>query len=415
MRRASWHETGWGGRSMRRIFGLVVVLAAVAGRVGGAALPGFGVRFIASTAGFADSVSVDSRGTIYYTTQQGGLFRLDAAGQSVRVAHFNTVAVGDSGLLGMALRDDRTAVVHYTTPLQVADVISAVDLDSGEETVLHAFDADIDVPSRGSPAEHHGGNPSVAADGSIFVGIGDYGGGLVASLPDWNGGKIWRVFPDGGVQQFARGLRNPFDVAWDAAKQRLIVPDNGAAVDDEINIVHLGDNLGWPYTAGNAPPIDGATPPVYVFPTIVAPTGLLALSGHNPILQQGYLLGTFVAKAIYYIRDIDHPAPVALISGATSFVIDVAEGPKGEIYFCTGNAVYELTVPLRGDCNADGFVNTDDLSAIEKEIAGANGAIAVNALNVSWGCDVNGDGVIDKADVAALLAILKPRVRAVRH
>ncbi len=395
---------------MKRILALLAVLAAVAGRAGGAALPGFGVHMIGTTAGFADSLAVDSRGVIYYTTQQGDLFRLDPGGQSVRVVHVNTAAVGDSGLLGMALRDDRTAVVHYTTPMQVADVVASIDLETGQETVLHAFDADIDVPSRGSPPEHHGGNPSVAADGSIFVGIGDYGGGLVASLPDWNGGKIWRIFPDGAVQQFARGFRNPFDVAWDAAKQRLIVPDNGAAVDDEINIVHPSDNCGWPYTSGNGPAIDGATPPVYVFPTIIAPTGFLALSGRNPILQRGYLLGAFVAKAIYYIDDIDHPAPIALIKGETSFVIDVAEGPKGEIYFCTGNAIYQLTVPLRGDCNADGFVDFADLSAVEK-VAGD----PTRAFAASWGCDVNGDGLIDKSDIAALLAILHPRVRAVRH
>ena len=392
---------------MRRIVVLVAVLAAAAGRAGGAALPGFGVRMVAATAGFADSLAVDSRGVIYYTTQKGDLFRLDDAGQSHRVAHVNTVSLGDSGLLGMALRDDRTAIVHYTAPMQIADVVSSIDLDTGQETVIHAFDADIEMPSRGSPPEHHGGNPSVAADGSIFVGIGDYGNGrALAPLPEWNAGKIWRIFPDGTVQQFARGFRNPFDMAWDASKQRLIASDNGELVDDEINIVHLGDNCGWPYTMGNAPPIDGDTPPVYVFPTIVAPTGLAALSGRNPILREGYLLGAFVTKAIYYIRDIDHPDPVALIKGETSFVIDVAEGPNGDIYFCTGNAIYRLTVPLRGDCNADGFVDFADLEAIEKAIADGSGA---------WGCDVNGDGLIDKSDIAALLAILHPRVRAVRH
>lgn len=402
---------------MKRILALVVVLAA--GRAGGAALPGFGVRFLGTTAGFASSLAVDSRGVIYYTTTKGDLFRFDS-GQSRLVAHVNTDAIGDSGLLGMALRDDRTAIVHYTTPMQVADVISAIDLDSGAESVLHAFFADIDMPSRGSPPEHHGGNPSVAADGSIFVGIGDYGGGLVATLPDWNGGKVWRIFPDGSVQQFARGFRNPFDVAWDAAKQRLIVPDNGAAVDDEINVVHFGDDCGWPFTAGNGAPIDGTTPPTYVFPNIVAPTGFVALSGHNSLLRRGYLLGGFVSKAIYYIDDVDHPAPIPIVKGETSFVIDIAEGANGDLYFCTGNAVYQLIVPLRGDCNGDGKVDYADIETLTKELAdgGAGGEVFTNAQNgafaASWGCDVNGDGFIDKADLAALIAIVHPRVRAVR-
>jgi glucose/arabinose dehydrogenase len=405
---------------MTRLALLVSFVAAVGGWVGvrGAALPGFGVRFVGATAGFASSVAVDSRGTIYYTTTKGDLFRLDAAGESQRVGHVDTDAIGDSGLLGMALRDDRTAIVHYTTPRQVADVVSAIDLESGNETVIHAFDADIDVPERGSPPEHHGGNPSVAADGSIFVPIGDYGGGLVATLPDWNGGKIWRIFPDGSVQQFARGFRNPFDVAWDAANQRLIAPDNGASVDDEINIVHFGDDCGWPHTAGDGPVIEGTTRPVYVFPTIVAPTGFVALSGRNPILQHGYLLGAFVSRAIYYIADVDHPNPIPIVKGETSFVIDVTEGPKGEIYFCSGNAVYQLIVPLRGDCNGDGLVNVADLDALSKELADGAGeaftSAQMGAFVASWGCDANGDGLIDSRDVAALMAIVKPRVRAVR-
>jgi glucose/arabinose dehydrogenase len=251
----------------------------------------------------------------------------------------------------------------------------------------------------------------VASDGSIFVGIGDYGGGTIASLPDWNGGKIFRIFPDGIVQQFARGFRNPFDVSWDAAQQRLIVPDNGGAVDDEINIVHQGDFCGWPFTMGNGPPIPGAVPPVYVFPMIVAPTGITVLSGRNSILRNGYLLGAFVTKALYYIPDIDRPNPVAILEREVGFIIDVVEGPTGDIYFTSGNAIYKLIPPLRGDCNADGRVDAADYSALQQAIAG--GPLRTFESRQSWGCDVNGDGLIDERDLAELVSLI-PRGRAVR-
>jgi len=401
---------------MKRLLALLVVLAA--GRAGGAALPGFGVRFVGTTAGFPSSLAVDSGGILYYSTTAGDIYRL-VEGQSVPVAHVVTDANGNSGLLGMALRGDGTAVVHYTTPRQVADVISTVDLESGAETMVHAFTADIEVASRGSSPEHHGGNPIVAADGSVFVAIGDYGGWTIAALPEWNGGKVWRIFPDGTVQQFARGFRNPFDVAWDAANQRLIVPDNGELADDEINIVHLGDDCGWPRTSGNGPAIPGTVAPSYVFPTVVAPTGIAPLGGHNPVLRHGYLLSAFVSKAIYYIDDVDHPAPIAIVQGETGPIIDVTEGANGDVYFCTGNAVYQLLVPQRGDSNGDGKVDYADIETLTKELADAgnsermtdaqNGAVAA-----SWGSDVNGDGVIDKADLAALYAIVHPRVRAFR-
>jgi len=48
-----------------------------------------------------------------------------------RSFHVDTVANGDSGLLGMALRDDHTAAVHYTTPAVTADVVSLETLRLG--------------------------------------------------------------------------------------------------------------------------------------------------------------------------------------------------------------------------------------------------------------------------------------------
>jgi glucose/arabinose dehydrogenase len=314
-----------------------------------ATLPGVRVEQLGAVSGFPSSLAVDSRGNLYYTTTSGTIYRFDrATKQSTAVATVTTVATGDSGLLGMALLDDDTAVVHYTTPGQTADVIAKIDLPTGAETLLHSFTGDIGMPGRETPPEHHGGNPSVAADGSVFVGIGDYGGGLIASLPEWNAGKIWRIYPDGTAIQFARGFRNPFDLAYDAEHQRLFVPDNGAAVDDELNLITDGANCGWPFSAGDDNVTDGVTPPIYVFPRIVAPTGVVALSGRNPLLRTGYLVSSFVTKAIYWIPDVDArplPVPVPVIQGETGFVIDVTEGTDGEIYFIAPGGLYHLAVP----------------------------------------------------------------------
>jgi glucose/arabinose dehydrogenase len=314
-----------------------------------ATLTGFGLERLGPTSGFATSIAIDSRGTVYYTSTNGNLFRFEN-GQSALVAHVVTQAIGDSGLLGMALRDDNTAVVHYTTAGQVADIISTIDLTTGREAVLQSLICDKELPARGSPAEHHGGNPSIGSDGSIFVGIGDYGGGEIAALPDWNGGKVFRIHPDGTLEQFARGFRNPFGMVWDAANQRLIATDNGDIGNDEINIVHQGDFCGWPFTEGSKPPVDGAVPPVYTFPVTVAPTGMIALSGRNPTLSRGYLIAAFVTKAIYYVADIDLrplPEPTPIISNETEGVIGLAEAPNGDILFITGQAIYKLHVPHR--------------------------------------------------------------------
>lgn len=384
------------------------------------AMPGFRVRQIAATAGFASSVVSDSRGTLYYTTTAGDIFRLDGA-QSTRIAHVPTQQIGDSGLLGMALRDDRTAVVHYTRPKQTEDVVASIDLVTGEERLLHAFTGDISLPGRETGAEHHGGNPTVGADGNVYVAIGDFGTYAIAALPEWNAGKVFRIAPDGTATQFARGFRNPFDLAWDDANKRIVLTDNGQLVDDEVNIVHEGDYCGWPYTAGDRPPIDGAVPPRYTFPIVVAPTGLTALTGANAALPRGYLIGTFVTRGIYWIPNIDLqplPAPIPIILGETSSIIDVTQAANGDVFFATGNAIYQLVTPARGDCNGDGLVDAADASALASELNDGNGesvlAAPHGAFAGTYGCDVNRDGVIDTKDAAALAKLLTPRVRVVR-
>src|SRR5581483_4510551 len=171
---------------------IFVGLLLIASALHAAALPGFRVQKLGPASGFPDSIAVDSHNTIYYTTTAGSLFRF-SNGTSELVTRVNTTAIGDSGLLGMSLLNDDVAVVHYTNNALTTDIISTIDLKTGTETVLHSFPCDIDLPTRPCAAEHHGGNPSVGADGSIFVGIGDYGGRLIASQPEGNGGKIWRI------------------------------------------------------------------------------------------------------------------------------------------------------------------------------------------------------------------------------
>jgi glucose/arabinose dehydrogenase len=393
---------------------LSLVLAAAANA---STLPGFHVQVVQGVSGFITSLAVDSHGTLYCSAKSGDIVRIGFP--NAVVAHLPTLSEGNSGLIGMALRDDNTAIVHYTLPGQTYDVVSSVDLSTGVETEIHRFACDKDVPERGASTEHHGGNLTVAPDGSIFLAIGDYGIGIVASELDWNGGKVWHILPDGSVIQFAHGFRNPFDVAWDAASQRLVLTDNGDAVDDEIDVVTQGDDCGWPATAGREPAVAGARPPAYVFPTVVAPTGLAQLSGRNPILHGGYLLGSFVAKALFYVPDVyaqPVPDPVAIVQNETDPIIDVVEAGDGTVYFASGFVIYKLTVPKRGDCNGDGLVDASDLGVLATILSdGPRPMTSAQDARVraSWGCDVNGDGMIDTRDLDAEEAMV--RGRAVRR
>ncbi|HVG24462.1 MAG TPA: PQQ-dependent sugar dehydrogenase, partial [Thermoanaerobaculia bacterium] len=352
-------------------------------------------------------------------------------GQSIPVASVPTRAGGNGGLLGMAMINDAIAVVHYTSwqeppgKFVLDDVIAEVELATGALRVIKEFPGDVELRERGVSDEHHGGNPTVASDGSIFFGIGEYNFFALAQDPAWNGGKIWRLQRDGTAEQYARGVRNPYDLAWDPVLKRLVFSDNGFEAGDEIHVIEAGDNAGWPMTYGNHPPAEGAVAPVYVFPNTVAPTGLLRLRGTNEMLPHGYLSGAFVTRALYYFDDLSArpiDAPIAILSQFAQFILDVTEGPGGEIYFASAmgatSAIHRLHVPPRGDCNGDGLTDSRDILPILREIDDGDGKLRINAQNGgylgSWGCDANEDSIIDSADVAALTKMVSSRRRSSR-
>jgi glucose/arabinose dehydrogenase len=392
-----------------------------------ATLPGFRLEPVAQLDGFVSSVVTASDGTIYVTTTDGWIHRV-TNGQASRVASLPTHAGSNSGLLGMALADDQTAIVHYTVwgseTIVLDDVISRVDLTTGAETVLHAFACDVEVRAHGASPEHHGGNPTIAPDGSIFVGIGEYGSFVPAQTPGWNGGRVWRLSPAGDATQWANGLRNPYDLAWDPELARVVVTDNGPKAGDEVNVINVGSNCGWPETYGSAPSPNGMTGPDDVFPKTVAPTGITRLAGTNPILQRGYLLGAFVTRALYYFPSITAapiPDPIAIVDGFDQAVIDVTEAWTGEIFVATAGfpastTIWRLVGPARGECDGNGLLDWRDMLALYREVDDGDGAVVFDAQlgshAGSWGCDANADGLIDARDSEALRALLGGRRRA---
>jgi glucose/arabinose dehydrogenase len=392
-------------------------------------LPGFRVETIATAPGFASSVVTDSRGTVYFTTTDGWIHRIAEDGSAARVAQMPTKAGGNGGLLGMALLDDASAVVHYTTwdgERVLDDVIARVDLATGTLSVLRAFACDVEFRERGVSSEHHGGNPIVAPDGAVFVGIGEYGHFTLAQKPEWNGGRIWRLDPRTGLaSHWAIGMRNPYDLAWDPQLERIVVADNGPTAGDELNVLAQGDNGGWPLTYGTQPPVEGMTPPLFTFEETVAPTGLARLTGANDLLRRGYLLGAFVTRALYYFPSVTATAitpPAPIFEFFPEFVIDVTEAKDGTLWMATAwsatTSIHRLHPPRRGDCDGDGLVGWRDILALLRELGDGESqpmtAAQEGAHAGSWGCDANADGWIDASDKAALAPLVEGRRRAVR-
>ncbi len=400
-----------------RIITLLVLVSSVRGET----LPGFSLQKIASPEGFPTSIAFDAGGVLHYTTMDGGIYRVDADGQS-EVARVDSANEGNAALLGMAFAPDGTVVVHYVSSDLTADLVSRIDLETKNETVL----ARLQCSPNGArcPTEHHGGNPDVTADGTIFFGIGDYGLLNIAQRDDVHAAKIHRISPEGTIEVWSKGLRNPFDLAWDDTLQRLIVADNGASGnDDEILYALKGENHGWPLTMGPEPPVPGMTPPVFVFPERTAPTGLDLLHSERGWFRRGMVVSSFVTKALYYFPSYDESGvepPIVIFRGETTPLVDVRQSPDGEIYVASAYGIFRVDGPVPGDVDGDGRITRSDYDALIEEVGDSSaGSKTINAHEgtfcSSWGADVDQNGEINADDLAALARLLSTRRRGVDH
>jgi hypothetical protein len=123
------------------------------------------------------------------------------------------------------------------------------------------------------------------------------------------------------------------------------------------------------------------------------------------------------------VTPIEHP--YAIVDAFDEFVIDVTEGPDGNVYFATAafapgpeTTIQRLVPPALGDCSGDGLVDFRDFVSLQHELEDAPSQPMVRAQTGahagSWGCDVTADGLIDSRDLQALAARLM-RKRAARH
>lgn len=382
-----------------------------------ATLPGFAVEQIAPTNGFLTSIVVDSRNRIHYSTTDGSIFRLDGT-TSVRVAAVETAAEGNAALLGVAMFDDDRMVAHYVAPDLMSDLVSIVDLRDGTVTEVAKFVCD---EGRVCSSEHHGGNP-IVVDGTIYVALGDFGGGPRAQHPTNPGGKIFRFKPGEEPQPFAIGVRNPYDFAFDRATGTLIVPDNGPVGGDEVNRFAAGANGGWPYTWGNEAPVAGMVAPLYVWTDTIAPTGTMLASGRGALPARSLLVASFVTRALYLFPSIDGDKladPIALTTRETPMIIDVVEDREGQVIFGSPQGIYRLRFPIRGDVDGNGEIDARDNDALAREIVDGDDnalwSLHEGTYAATWGADVNGDRVIDTRDLVALARLRAGKQRVVRR
>lgn len=187
----------------------------------------------------------------------------------------------EEGLLGIAFHPNYAAnrrFFLYYTNTSGNNVLIEARRSAGDPNVADSATTTILGLPHPTHGNHNGGCMAFGPDGYLYVGTGDGGG---SGDPFDNGqninalnGKMLRLDIDsttstytvpadnpfvGGAgldEIYAIGLRNPWRFSFDdygsGATNRLFVGDVGQNAYEEVNLVELGDNLGWADMEGPA-------------------------------------------------------------------------------------------------------------------------------------------------------------------
>jgi glucose/arabinose dehydrogenase len=294
---------------------------------------GFAAYELATGFSTPSSVSVGPGGTIYVGESGGSIKRLadnDGDGAFEAVTTFAEVPSASTGILATA-----NGVYIGSS----GSVYLAKDADGDGMA-----DSTDEIVSGLPNGRHQNNGMALSADGKLYITNGsdcddcDEGDQRLASILQANA--------DGSdVRVYARGLRNPYDVVFDA-QGRLWSTDNGSdepcETTDELNLIIDGGDYGWPYGEDGCDNETDGTPPVADLGLHTASTGLAYYGASKfPAGYRGNFFatvwGTFFGMPTYTPRLL-------------RIVVDESSGsPRGTVETFAEGFQHPIDVTVDGD------------------------------------------------------------------
>lgn len=273
-------------RLFRRVLpALLLLLGIAAPRTAtaqiGLRLPaGFYATAFASGLSTPTAMALGPDGRLYVAEGGGAIVAIGPAGTAI-------VATGFTTPLGLAWH---SKALYVSSTGQISKLVPHNGYRSFTRSVLVS----------GLPTGRHQ-NDGVAFHGKwMYVGVGSTCNACVESNP--RSATIMRFHPDGSHGQvFARGLRNPYGLAFRPGTARLYATDNGRddyddSVPDELNAIVKGGNYGWPdcWGSGGGTNCAGTRKPVALLAPHSSADGLAFYTGTT--FPKPYRGDAFVAE-----------------------------------------------------------------------------------------------------------------------
>lgn len=254
-------------------------------------------------------------------TERNGQLRIWRDGiLSPAMAGVPDVAVeGQGGLLDVALGRDfaRDRQIFLTASQYYGDGAGTVVIRarlSADERSLEDIKVIFRMSHPDDSGRHFGSRIAVAADGSLFVTIGDRGAGMRAQDFRDHAGSVLHINPDGTIppgnpfadgvkgapEIWSKGHRNPQGITLDTDGRTLLTVEHGSKGGDEINRPESGRNYGWPLISfgtnydgskiGSGQAAPGLEQPLHYWDPSIAPGAIAVYQGAMFPEWQGNLL-----------------------------------------------------------------------------------------------------------------------------
>lgn len=272
-------------------------------------------------------------GQVRFIDQKGLLYEKPAGTLS------EVFQIGEGGLLGIEKHPDfnknNYIYVYYTYGSEGNRTLNRVSrLEFINDTLQNEKVIVDEIPGS---VFHNGGRIKFGPDDNLYITTGDAQEPSLAQDTNSLAGKILRVNDEGRPIEdnpfnnavYSYGHRNPQGLAWDS-QGRLWATEHGPSNLDEINVIEIGKNYGWPTITGDQSRNGMEVPEVNSGSDTWAPSGAVF---HNGSVFFAGLRG----NALYEISVNNPSKPKEYFKGQYGRLRGVVMGPDSMFYITTSN------------------------------------------------------------------------------